>query len=192
MQRDDEPEFPTPPEAMREEWLELPWFAVEVANMRERSVAAAIADAGIPALAPQTAVEVRAHRRYKRVELRPHPALPGYVFVGIAQPGSPARWRELLDVKGVLRVVSMEGRPSPIRATMIVNFLKTVAGNQPEPPADPDASYAPGQQVCVRGFEWHDRTVEFVARKGPQAEVLAWMFGAPRTLHVPVDRLYAA
>ena len=91
-----------------------------------------------------------------------------------------------------MRVVAMEGRPSPIRAAMIVRFLEAVAGAQPEPPADPQAAYAPGQKVCVRGFEWRDRAVEFVARKGPQAEVLAWMFGAPRSLHVPVDRLYAA
>lgn len=181
--------FPTPPEAMREEWAALPWYAVEAPNMGEAAVADRLEAAGLPALAPLTGVEVRACRHDKRTVLRAHPALPGYIFAAIAREED---WPVLLETKGVYRVVAMQQRPVAFGARQIVRFLQRLGDLQPDPPVDPSVEYFAGQELRLRGFEWRDRTVEFVARRGPQAEVLGWMMGSQRTLHVPVDRLFAA
>ena len=181
--------FPTPPEAMRDEWIGLPWLAVEAPHMRETEVAVRVAQAGLPAIAPLRSIEVRACRYDARTVKRAHPALPGYVFVALREA---ADWPVLLGTRGATRVVSVDGRPALIPAAQIVRFLRRVA-EVPEVDARPAVpAFEAGQMLVVTGGAWAGRTVRFEAMRGPQADVIGQMLGAERAVRIPVDRLAAA
>lgn len=183
-------EFPTPPEAMREEWMGLPWVALEVPHMREAQVQDALLNVGRPAIAPLRAIEVPSCRRrdVKRTVWRPHPAIPGYLFA--AAPEGDRGWREMLGTRGVRSVLTVGQRPMLTSAAQIVRHLRSVC-EMPDPEPEPP-EFTLGQVLKVTGGGWRGQFVEFAGMRGPQADVIAEVFGAPRRVQVSVDRLQAA
>lgn len=183
--------FPTPPEAMRDEWLGLPWVVAEVHNMREARIAEALEADGLPVIAPMDRIDVRVCRHSKRTEPRAHPALPGYLFAAIRGEGD---WPVLLGAGGVYRVLTSDGRPCLVRPGAIVRYLERLARREP-PVGGPDAPLLdpePGQVLRVASGLLEGCMVEVTHKRGPQHDVLVELCGNGRKVRIAVDRLAAA
>jgi transcription antitermination factor NusG len=103
------------------------WYAIYTCSRREKQVARIFTERRLESFLPlQIAIHRGTHGR-KQVSL---PLFPGYIFVHIG----PQDRRRVLDVPGVVRVVSFQGQPAVVSDAEIDALQKVLAsGRRVEP-----------------------------------------------------------
>jgi transcription antitermination factor NusG len=109
-----------PPGAFLRASADVPWFAVWTRSRHEARVAGQLEQKGIDAYLPTVARWSRWKDRRKRVEW---PLFPGYCFVRI----DPADSLTVLKCAGVVKLVSVDGRPAPIPEREIEDIRTLIA-----------------------------------------------------------------
>lgn len=102
------------------------WFVLQVAPRSERRVASVLEYKGYESLAPTYHVRRRWSDRVKTLEA---PLFPGYVFV--RTQGAPSGL--MCSTAGVVRLLSVGGRPCPVPTVEIDAILRLTRAGAPEP-----------------------------------------------------------
>ena len=102
------------------------WFVLQVAPRAEKKVASLLEYKGYEPLAPTYPVRRRWSDRVKTLEA---PLFPGYVFV--RTPGVPSGL--MCSTAGVVRLLSVGGRPCPVPAAEIEAIVSLTRAGVPEP-----------------------------------------------------------
>jgi transcription antitermination factor NusG len=118
----------------------LPWFALAVKSLHERTVADCLALKRYDAYLPVTRSARRWSDRMKTLE---HPVFPGYVFCRLDYN----RRVEVLRTPGVRSIVSFSGEAAPISDFEIERVRRMLAAGCP---VEPWPFLCSGQQVRVR------------------------------------------
>jgi len=87
----------------------------------ETAVEYALREAGFTPYLPRMRMETIHHRSHKLI-VRSFPLFTGYMFVG-TDPMRP-RFRDMLDAKGVLRLLGSDGRPLSMSEDVIETFMR--------------------------------------------------------------------
>lgn len=87
----------------------------------ETAVEYALREAGFTPYLPRMRMETVHHRSHKLI-VRAFPLFTGYMFVG-TDPMRP-RFRDMIDAKGVLRLLGSDGRPLSMSEDVIETFMR--------------------------------------------------------------------
>lgn len=129
----------------RELNAEPQWYACYTRAHHERRVARVLRDRGIEEYLP---VVVRKRQWHDRVKEVAFPLFPGYLFARIAK----SQFFEVTCVPSVVSLVTVEGKPVPIRPEEVDNIRRfaealSLTGSVPEP----EPFLAAGVRVMITG-----------------------------------------
>jgi len=154
------------------------WYVVMVDPATDGDVGQLLAFANIECWSPQIAVKPTRRGGMKR-EARPMVyklGMPGYVFVRVA--ATIDAWSALASVKGVAKILGMNGRPSTVSASA-VDLLKAYFGGDPKAAATVTNALQPLDRVVVSNgpFRMYPGTVKTVDDDRGRAIVEILIFG---------------
>lgn len=87
----------------------------------ETAVEYALRHSGFGFYLPRMRKEIVHHRTHKQI-VRTFPLFTGYIFVGTLQKAP--RFRDMLDAKGIARLLGFDGRPFSIDPSTVVRFME--------------------------------------------------------------------
>jgi transcription termination/antitermination protein NusG len=116
------------------------WYAAHVRSRHEKKVAEQLAGKNLDFFLPLYTAEHRWKDRLAKVEL---PLFPGYIFVHIPLPLR----LKVLEVPGVVRLVSSGGEPVPLRESDISILRQGLTGTSK---AEPYPYLKVGNRVRIR------------------------------------------
>lgn len=93
------------------------------------------------------------------------PLFPGYLFIRLDRDQD--NWYPIRSTRGVSRVVSFGGQPTPVQDELIEQLRQRLAV-----PALLAASFNPGERVQVSGGGFHELEAIFVASDGEQRSII--------------------
>lgn len=117
------------------------WYAIYVRSRHEKKVSASLMQKGYPILFPFSRVRRRRADRNVDVDV---PIFPGYVF---AQFDAKKRL-PILQIPGVVLIVSQAGEPEPVEAAEIASLARIVDSGRPIQAWD---FLRTGQKVRIQG-----------------------------------------
>jgi len=103
------------------------WFVVQTNIKCEEKATGNLSDAGITVYYPSFKKEI-VHHRTKKVVTKTYPLFRGYLFVCMPKVG--ADWFTLRRCEGVESVLGVEGRPIPVPAKSVEQFIAAQADLQ--------------------------------------------------------------
>lgn len=93
------------------------------------------------------------------------PLFPGYLFIRLDRQLD--NWYPIRSTRGVARVVSFGGEPTPIRDELIEQLRQRLAVSAVETP-----QFQPGERVQLRGGSFHDLEAIFISADGDERSVI--------------------
>ena len=91
---------------------------------------------------------------------------PGYLFIRLDCIHD--NWYPIRSTRGVSRVVTFGGQPTPVRDELIEQLRRRLAQSE----AAPAATFTPGERVQVSGGSFSDIEVIFVSSDGEERSVI--------------------
>lgn len=91
---------------------------------------------------------------------------PGYLFIRLDCIHD--NWYPIRSTRGVSRVVSFGGQPTPVRDELIEQLRRRLAQSE----AAPAATFTPGERVQVSGGSFSDIEAIFVSSDGEERSVI--------------------
>lgn len=168
------------------------WYALRIAPQAEFVTAHLLRRRGVVAWAPCLTKWVQAdrHRRLVKQAVR-RPLLVGYAFVKL---DGPALWERVFSLAAVLGVVSLSGRPWPIRACDIARVRHAssrLRAREAQRGMPTNRAFEAGDEVEVLEGPFDGFTVRVAAIEDGQARALLKLFGVEREVLIPVAQLGA-
>lgn len=168
------------------------WYALRIAPQAEFVTAYLLRRRQVVAWAPCLTKWVRAdrHRRLAKKAVR-RPLLVGYAFVKIDRD---ALWERVFAASGVLGVVTLSGRPWPLRPADVARVrhassrLRAREGQRLMPT---NRAFEVGDEVEVLDGPLEALRVRVAAIEGGQARALVAFLGLEREVLIPVAQLGA-
>lgn len=127
-----------PAEQTRREGPSPRWFALVVVSNHEFATRDALRAAGVPEFLP---VFTREIRWSDRINITTRPLFSGYIFARF----DPTFATKVCETRGVLRILSMSGKPCPISDDEIANLRLAIEAPAPVAPC----AYVAGETVRV-------------------------------------------
>ena len=157
-----------------------PWFAVHVrSNFERKASGLASGRLGCPVFYPTYAV--RSVRRGVEHELS-RPLFPGYFFVRADLAGDART--ELLQLSGIVSVVSVKGRPVPVEAA-VMESLRILDGHPDR--VRPHPFLREGMRVVMRAGPFAGARGLIVQSPGHKPRLVVSIAILGRSVGVPVD-----
>jgi transcription termination/antitermination protein NusG len=158
--------------------VEPQWYAVHTRSQHEKAVASRFESQGIPTFLPLISEVRRWSDRRKVVSL---PLFSCYAFVNI--PFVPELWAKVMQVNGVLRLVGMSGKGTPIPQDQI-EAIRAILASTAQYQLSP--FLAVGQRVRIRGGALNGIEGILTARNGSRSIVIS-VEPIQRSLSVSLD-----
>lgn len=118
------------------------WFVIHTRSRFEAAVESALTRKGLEVFLPR--LETLSRRRDRRLFLQ-KPLFPGYLFVHVLLDLS--NYHKIIKVPGVVRLLGVKGRPTPVTAE-IVDSIKTIVDSGR--PYFPHPYLSQGMKVCIK------------------------------------------
>jgi transcriptional antiterminator RfaH len=95
------------------------------------------------------------------------PLFPGYLFIRLDRQMD--NWYPIRSTRGVARVVSFGGEPTPVKDELIEQLRQRLAVEQPQPEAP---QFKPGERVQLIGGSFQDIEAIFISVDGEARSVI--------------------
>ena len=168
------------------------WYALRVAPQAEFVTAHLLRRRGVVAWAPCETKWIKSNKYWrgqKRIVRRP--LLPGYIFAKLDGAGL---WSVVFGVAGVLGVVSLCGRPWPLRAEDIARVEATSARQRAREShrlMPTNRAFDIGDEVEVLDGPLEAMRLRVVEITGGEARALVLFLGLEREIQISVEMLGA-